>query len=128
MTISATSMTVTATASTSEPNGSPTRCATTSAWCTAASTAPASTTATTITTMVVSPRPQTSTNRTAERIGTSTVQSRHHRAAGDAADRDCSPGSADVMGQGYGSRTEPARTGPSISAGPGDRLVHPWFT
>ena len=41
MTISATSITVTATASTSEPNGSPTRCATTSAWWTAASTATA---------------------------------------------------------------------------------------
>ena len=38
-------MTVTATASTSEPNGSPTRCATTSAWCTAASTAPTRNTA-----------------------------------------------------------------------------------
>src|SRR5580765_7204087 len=33
VTISATSMIVTATASTSDPNGSPTRCATTSAWC-----------------------------------------------------------------------------------------------
>ena len=43
--ISPTSITVTATASTSEPNGSPTRCATTSAWCTAASTAPIRTTA-----------------------------------------------------------------------------------
>ena len=40
VTISATSMTVTATARISEPNGSPTRWATTSAWCTAASTAP----------------------------------------------------------------------------------------
>src|SRR5579859_6873306 len=38
-TISATSITVTATASTSVPNGSPTRCATTSAWCTAVNTA-----------------------------------------------------------------------------------------
>ena len=38
--ISPTSITVTATARTSDPNGSPTRCATTSAWCTAASTAP----------------------------------------------------------------------------------------
>src|SRR5689334_7402268 len=37
-TISATSMTVTATASTSVPNGSPMRCATTSAWWTAANT------------------------------------------------------------------------------------------
>ena len=37
-TISATSMTVTATASTSVPNGSPVRCATTSAWWTAANT------------------------------------------------------------------------------------------
>jgi hypothetical protein len=39
VTIRATSMTVTATASTREPNGSPTRWATTSAWCTADSTA-----------------------------------------------------------------------------------------
>jgi len=38
-TISATSITVTATASTKVPNGSPTRCATTSAWCTAVNTA-----------------------------------------------------------------------------------------
>ena len=38
MTMSPTSMVVTATARTSEPNGSPTRCATTSAWWTAAST------------------------------------------------------------------------------------------
>src|SRR6185437_10183153 len=38
-TISATSITVTATASTSVPNGSPVRCATTSAWCTAVNTA-----------------------------------------------------------------------------------------
>jgi hypothetical protein len=34
------SMTEMTTASTSVPNGSPTRCATTSAWCTAARTAP----------------------------------------------------------------------------------------
>ncbi len=40
VTIRPTSMIVTATASTSDPNGSPTRCATTSAWWTAASTAP----------------------------------------------------------------------------------------
>ena len=39
VTIRPTSITVTATASRSEPNGSPTRWATTSAWCTAASTA-----------------------------------------------------------------------------------------
>src|SRR5918996_6470633 len=38
VTINATSITVTATARTSEPNGSPARCATTSAWCTAART------------------------------------------------------------------------------------------
>src|SRR5215212_4492071 len=49
VTISATSITVTATARTKDPNGSPTRCATTSAWCTADSTAPASTRATTTT-------------------------------------------------------------------------------
>src|SRR5262245_33141491 len=41
-TISATSIVVTASASTRVPKGSPTRCATTSAWCTAATTAPAS--------------------------------------------------------------------------------------
>jgi len=40
VTIRETSMTVTAAASTTDPNGSPTRWATTSAWCTAASTAP----------------------------------------------------------------------------------------
>ena len=40
ITIKPTSMTVTATASTSEPSGSPTRCAITSAWCTAAKMAP----------------------------------------------------------------------------------------
>ena len=42
MTIRPTSMTVTATARISDPKGSPTRCATTSAWWTAASTAPTS--------------------------------------------------------------------------------------
>src|SRR5215468_3316074 len=42
--ISATSITVTATASTSVPNGSPVRCATTSAWYTAANTVAISTT------------------------------------------------------------------------------------
>ena len=39
-TISAVSITVTASARTSVPNGSPTWCATTSAWCTAANTLP----------------------------------------------------------------------------------------
>src|SRR5438067_2236106 len=43
-TINATSMIVMASDSTSVPNGSPTRCATTSAWWTAAITAPASAT------------------------------------------------------------------------------------
>jgi len=50
VTMSATSITVTATARTSDPNGSPTRCATTSAWCTALSTAPARKTVTPATT------------------------------------------------------------------------------
>ena len=45
LTISDTSMTVTATARISVPNGSPILWATTSAWCTAARTAPISTTA-----------------------------------------------------------------------------------
>ncbi len=43
-TISDDSMAVTASARTSVPNGSPTRCATISAWCTAATTAPTSAT------------------------------------------------------------------------------------
>ena len=56
-------MTVTATARTSEPNGSPTRCATTSAWWTAARTAAASTTATTATTTYEMSWPQVSARR-----------------------------------------------------------------
>ena len=47
VTISPTSIAVTAAASTSVPNGSPSRCATTSAWCTAASTTPSRPAATT---------------------------------------------------------------------------------
>lgn len=73
VTISATSMIVTATASTSEPKGSPTRWATTSAWCTAASTEAARTTATTATTAPGSSRPQVNASSTIAISGTTTV-------------------------------------------------------
>ena len=76
LTISPTSMIVTATASTSDPYGSPTRWATTSAWCTPARTAPASAKATTIWTMTARSRPQVSASKTTARIGTSTVHDR----------------------------------------------------
>ena len=72
--MSATSMTVTATASTSDPNGSPTRWATTSAWCTAASTAPASTTATRSTGTSDRSRPHVSASATSATTGTAVVQ------------------------------------------------------
>ena len=55
-TISAVSMTVTARARTSVPNGSPTRCATTSAWYTAANTVPSR--ATPATAAMSSPTPR----------------------------------------------------------------------
>ena len=58
VTINDTSMMVTATARTSEPNGSPTRWATTSAWCTAASTEPASSATTTTSTTAGGSCPQ----------------------------------------------------------------------
>jgi hypothetical protein len=74
VTIRPTSITVTATARTSDPNGSPTRCATTSAWCTAASTAPASSTATTPTQTLPGFRPQTAASTASPRTGTRTVQ------------------------------------------------------
>ena len=74
VTISATSMMVTATASTSEPNGSPTRAATTSAWCTAASTAPARNAATSTTAKVGRSRPHARTSATTASSGTTTVQ------------------------------------------------------
>ena len=56
--INATSMMVTATARTSEPKGSPTRWATTSAWCTAARIAAARTTATSATQSVARSDPR----------------------------------------------------------------------
>src|SRR5262245_25963144 len=74
VTIRATSITVTATASTSDPNGSPTRCATTSAWCTDASTAPARMTATTATSTATRSRPQVRASTTIARTGVTTVQ------------------------------------------------------
>ncbi|CAM5354012.1 hypothetical protein SVIOM342S_09889 [Streptomyces violaceorubidus] len=56
--MSATSMTVTAMARTREPKGSPTRWATTSAWCTAARTDAARTIVSSATTAPGSERPQ----------------------------------------------------------------------
>lgn len=79
LTISATSITVTATASTSDPNGSPTRCAITSAWCTAASTAPASSSATMITGISGSSRPHARASASMASTGTAMVQFRNRR-------------------------------------------------
>jgi hypothetical protein len=73
VTISATSMTVTATASTSDPNGSPTRWATTSAWCTAASTAPARTSATATVSTVPRSRPQVAASTSSATTGRTVV-------------------------------------------------------
>jgi hypothetical protein len=97
VTISATSMTVTATARTSDPKGSPTRCATTSAWWTAASTAPARTSPTITSTAVAGSRPQVATSIATASSGTAVVQRRgrsgrlrstgadsHRRGRGDA--------------------------------------------
>ena len=74
VTMSATSMTVTAIASTSDPKGSPTRCATTSAWCTAASTAPPSRSATTATTAPGRSRSQVRTRATRASGGATVLQ------------------------------------------------------
>ncbi len=74
VTINATAITVTATARTSDPNGSPTRWATTSAWCTAASTAPAGITATATTSTTPRSRPQVGASATIASSGTTTVQ------------------------------------------------------
>ncbi len=74
VTMSATSMTVTATASTREPKGSPTRWATTSAWWTAASTEPASAAATMATGRAPRSRPHANTSSTSPESGTRAVQ------------------------------------------------------
>ncbi len=74
VTIRATSMIVTATARTSDPNGSPTRSATTSAWCTAASTVAASTTATSATSTGARSRPQARTSSSTPSTGVMVVQ------------------------------------------------------
>src|SRR5215207_3694606 len=74
VTINATSMTVTATARTSDPNGSPTRWATISAWVTADKTAAPRTTATTTTTTVPGFRPQVSASTSRAINGESTAQ------------------------------------------------------
>ena len=74
VTIRPTSMTVTATASTIEPKGSPTRWATTSAWWTAASTAPASTTPTSASTTPGGLLPHVAASSAAASTGTAVVQ------------------------------------------------------
>ena len=74
VTMSATSMMVTATARIREPTGSPTRWAITSAWCTAASTAPTRKTPTTVTATGPSAWVVHATTRTtSEARGTSVV-------------------------------------------------------
>ena len=74
VTIRPTSITVTATASTSDPNGSPTRWAITSAWCTAASTAAPSRIPTTATRAYGRSRPQVAASASTARTGAMTVQ------------------------------------------------------
>ena len=73
VTMRPTSMSVTATASTSDPNGSPTRCATTSAWWTAARTAAASNAAITVTSTGPRSLPQVSGTHSRAMTGTRTV-------------------------------------------------------
>ena len=68
------SITVTATARTSVPKGSPTRCATTSAWCTAAITALMRPTAHSVATRGPTPAITAATSTTLESAGTSQVQ------------------------------------------------------
>ena len=82
ITISPTSITVTATARTRDPNGSPIRCATTSAWWTAASTAPTSTTATSASSSGCSVFGQVTASRTRPRRGRATVHWSGPRRAG----------------------------------------------
>src|SRR4051812_17033321 len=74
VTIKAPSITVTATASTSEPNGSPTRWATTSAWWTALSTAAARNAPAITRTIVPGLLPQVAAVSTAATAGTTVVQ------------------------------------------------------
>ena len=74
VTIRATSITVTATARTNEPNGSPTRCATISAWWTAASTAEPSSAATITSTTVPGFEPQVAAVTSTARTGMTVVQ------------------------------------------------------
>ena len=84
VTISATSITVTATARTSDPKGSPTRCATTSAWCTAASTPAASSAPTTASRMPSGFDPHVAARSTTPSTGAAVVHLRlteHHAPA-----------------------------------------------
>lgn len=73
VTMSATSMTVTAMARTREPKGSPTRWATTSAWCTAARTEAARTIVSSATTAPGSERPQVRASSTTAITGVTVV-------------------------------------------------------
>jgi len=85
VTISATSITVTATASSSDPYGSPTLCATTSAWCTADSTAALRSTAITTTSTSGMTRPQVPASATAPITGAQVVHLVRVEVAGAAA-------------------------------------------
>ena len=108
VTISATSMTVTATASTNEPNGSPTRCATTSAWWTAASTAPTRNTAITAAATDPGCRPHESASTSTPTAGAHQVQRKR-------------PWVAALMPEPYGTAETPrasTRTGARSASGP----------
>jgi hypothetical protein len=80
VTMSPTSMTVTATARVSDPNGSPTRAAMTSAWCTAARTTPASTRAAATAAVTGRSRPQVAASTTSPTIGPITGREDHRDA------------------------------------------------
>src|SRR5262245_11331772 len=96
VTISATSITVTAIARTSDPNGSPTRWATTSAWCTAASTQPTSSGAPSTSTSVPGSAPNVSAAASAPASGSAVV----HPGARPGARRDTEVVTADISGAG----------------------------
>src|SRR3954470_9092864 len=81
ITISPTSMMVTATARISEPNGSPTLCATTSAWCTAATIPPTSALATTASTAQLSCSNHAPTSTSSATTGTVTGHCRRSTTA-----------------------------------------------
>ena len=103
LTIRPTSMIVTATARITEPNGSPTRWATTSAWCTAASTAAPSVTATTATTTYGMSRPQVRASSTRATTGTMPVQD----SSADRAEAAMGLRVSQVLGEARGKRSLP---------------------